>query len=212
MKSAECCYGPDFFFLSNYRLFRIYRSIGDPPMVALLCALTLKKPGTVSFQVSFSGADLSSQSCSGLISRQSSLHLSLPLFLSKWLFLSLSFSQSLPSVKSLSISFMSSISLLNADWDHHAPPVLKRFSPRQCVSFCLCRSKVYIVVHANQYKAKPGLGEKINTGTHLAPLLSGKNTLNTHTGHLKSPFYFLLFNLVEKKDRLSSRLCVTTAC
>lgn len=170
-------------------------------MVALLCALTLKKPGMVSFQVPFQVHGYSSQSCSGLISRQSCcrLHLSLPLPLSKWLFLSLSCSRSLPSVKSLSLSFMPTISLLNADWDHHAPPVLKRFSPRQCVCFRLSRSKVYIVVHANQYKAKPGLGEKINMGTHLAPLLSGENTPNTLTGHLESPFYFPLFNLVEKK-------------
>lgn len=201
VKSADCSYGPYFFFLSNYRLFSIYGSVGDPLMVALLCALTLKKPGMVSFQVPFQVHGYSSQSCSGLISRQSCcrLHLSLPLPLSKWLFLSLSCSQSLPSVKSLSLSFMPTISLLNADWDHHAPPVLKRFSPRQCVCFRLSRSKVYIVVHANQYKAKPGLGEKINMGTHLAPLLSGENTPNTLTGHLESPFYFPLFNLVEKK-------------
>lgn len=201
VKSADCSYGPDFFFLSNYRLFSIYGSVGDPLMVALLCALTLKKPGMVSFQVPFQVHGYSSQSCSGLISRQSCcrLHLSLPLPLSKWLFLSLSCSQSLPSVKSLSLSFMPTISLLNADWDHHAPPVLKRFSPRQCVCFRLSRSKVHIVVHANQYKAKPGLGEKINMGTHLAPLLSGENTPNTLTGHLESPFYFPLFNLVEKK-------------
>ena len=186
-----------FFFLLNYRYFSIYRGVGDPRMAALHCALTLKKLCTVSFQVQ----SYSSQSCSGLISWQicCRLHLSLPLSLSKWLFLSLSCSQSLPSVKSLSFSFMSTISLLNADWDHHAPPVLKRFSPRQCVSFCLSRSKVYIVVHTNQYKAKPGLGEKINMGTHLAPLLSGKNTLNKHTGHLESSFYFLLFNLVEER-------------
>lgn len=201
VKSADCSYGPDFFFLSNYRLFSIYGSVGDPLMVALLCALTLKKPGMVSFQVPFQVHGYSSQSCSRLISRQSCcrLHLSLPLPLSKWLFLSLSCSQSLPSVKSLSLSFMPTISLLNADWDHHAPPVLKRFSPRQCVCFRLSRSKVYIVVHANQYKAKPGLGEKINMGTHLAPLLSGENTPNTLTGHLESPFYFPLFNLVGKK-------------
>lgn len=201
VKSADCSYGPYFFFLSNYRLFSIYGSVGDPLMVALLCALTLKKPGMVSFQVPFQVHGYSSQSCSRLISRQSCcrLHLSLPLPLSKWLFLSLSCSQSLPSVKSLSLSFMPTISLLNADWDHHAPPVLKRFSPRQCVCFRLSRSKVYIVVHANQYKAKPGLGEKINMGTHLAPLLSGENTPNTLTGHLESPFYFPLFNLVGKK-------------
>lgn len=201
VKSADCSYGPYFFFLSNYRLFSIYGSVGDPLMVALLCALTLKKPGMVSFQVPFQVHGYSSQSCSGLISRQSwcRLHLSLPLPLSKWLFLSLSCSRSLPSVKSLSLSFMPTISLLNADWDHHAPPVLKRFSPRQCVCFRLSRSKVHIVVHANQYKAKPGLGEKINMGTHLAPLLSGENTPNTLTGHLESPFYFPLFNLVGKK-------------
>lgn len=201
VKSADCSYGPYFFFLSNYRLFSIYGSVGDPLMVALLCALTLKKPGMVSFQVPFQVHGYSSQSCSRLISRQSCcrLHLSLPLPLSKWLFLSLSCSRSLPSVKSLSLSFMPTISLLNADWDHHAPPVLKRFSPRQCVCFRLSRSKVYIVVHANQYKAKPGLGEKINMGTHLAPLLSGENTPNTLTGHLESPFYFPLFNLVGKK-------------
>lgn len=201
VKSADCPYGPYFFFLSNYRLFSIYGSVGDPLMVALLCALTLKKPGMVSFQVPFQVHGYSSQSCSGLISRRSCcrLHLSLPLPLSKWLFLSLSCSRSLPSVKSLSLSFMPTISLLNADWDHHAPPVLKRFSPRQCVCFRLSRSKVYIVVHANQYKAKPGLGEKINMGTHLAPLLSGENTPNTLTGHLESPFYFPLFNLVGKK-------------
>lgn len=201
VKSADCPYGPYFFFLSNYRLFSIYGSVGDPLMVALLCALTLKKPGMVSFQVPFQVHGYSSQSCSRLISRQSCcrLHLSLPLPLSKWLFLSLSCSQSLPSVKSLSLSFMPTISLLNADWDHHAPPVLKRFSPRQCVCFRLSRSKVHIVVHANQYKAKPGLGEKINMGTHLAPLLSGENTPNTLTGHLESPFYFPLFNLVGKK-------------
>lgn len=215
VKSADCSYGPYFFFLSNYRLFSIYGSVGDPLMVALLCALTLKKPGMVSFQVPFQVHGYSSQSCSGLISRQSCcrLHLSLPLPLSKWLFLSLSCSQSLPSVKSLSLSFMPTISLLNADWDHHAPPVLKRFPPRQCVCFRLSRSKVYIVVHANQYKAKPGLGEKINMGTHLAPLLSGENTPNTLTGHFREPFLFPIIQPSwKKKDRLSSRLCVTTAC
>ena len=48
------------------------------------------------------------------------------------------------------LSFLSSISLLNTDWDHHAPLVLKDSHPY--VLFSLDHSKVYFVVYQKNTK------------------------------------------------------------
>lgn len=119
-------------------------------MVALHCCINTEEAVLSSFQVQ----SYSSQSCWGLIWRHScySLHLSLPLFLSKSPFLSLSRSQSLPSVNSLSIYIFCPLFLFLMLGSSRFTGA-KRLSPLQCVFLSLNQSKVYIVVNTKQTRA-----------------------------------------------------------